>query len=100
MPTPTETLQAVRDAADVNVAALDSVKAEAGVFALEVETWPNAPSKGYMRDQLHRLQACYDRAKDCALSTSDMATRVIALLGADPGPGPGPGPIHWSTGDW
>lgn len=100
MPTPTETLQAVRSAADVNAEALESVQAQVAVQLLEVEGWPASPSKGYMRDQLRRLKACYHRSRECAVTTSEIATRVLALLGSDPGPGPAPPPNTWSTGDW
>lgn len=100
MPTPVETLQAIRAAADVNADALASVADQLDLQLIDVETWPNSPSKGFMRDQLRRLKACFDRSRVCAEAAASMATRVMALIGVDPGPGPDPAPNTWSTGDW
>lgn len=100
MPTPAETAQAVRGAATVNGNALDSVVAEIDARLLDVELWPNSPSKGSMRDQLHRLRAAYSSAKRAAGFTAAMATRVLNLLGAPPAPDPVPAATTWSTGAW
>jgi len=100
MPTPTETLQAIRDAANVNAAALASVQDQVQDQQAAVRLWANSPSRGAMLDQLGRVEAQYRQAEQAALDTASMATRLITMFGQDPGNGPGPAPTTWSTGSW
>lgn len=96
MPTVTETLQAVRASANVNAAALASVRAEAAAALVSIETWQNSPSKGLVRDQVARLLAAYDDAQRQALRLAGLSSNALNTS-ATLTPDPVPAPVSWST---
>lgn len=96
MPTVTETLQAVRAAATANSAALASVKAEGLARLVEVNAFPNSPSKGVVRDQLTRLLANYETARVSAQRLIAGTTSALNAAGTVT-PDPVPSPTNWST---
>lgn len=100
MPTPVETLQAIRSAAQTNSAALASVDAQVAAHITDVTAFAVSPTRGAMLDQLRRLRAEYQEAQAAADRADALATQFLGSLGPDPGPGPDPGAIIWSTGAW
>lgn len=99
MPTPSETLHAIRGAADVNGAALSSVKAEIVAFSADVETWNPTTNKGFIRDQLARVENALARAQDEEARLSQMATQAIDQIGTGGDPDILPPSVPWSTGE-
>lgn len=99
MPTPSETLHAIRGAADVNAAALASIDGEIPAWLTEVEAWLPTTTKGLLRDQLLRVSAAYREAQAAALRLSSIATSGINMLGTGGDPDILPPTVPWSTGE-
>jgi hypothetical protein len=99
MPTPSETLHAIRGAANANSAALASVRAELPAWLAEVETWSATSNKGSLRDQLQRVNAAYEEARKQALRLAMLATHAIDQIGTGGDPDALPPAAPWSTGE-
>jgi hypothetical protein len=99
MPTPSETLHAIRGAAEVNAAALSSIEAEIPAFLAAVEAWNPTTNKGLIRDQLARVEASYGRAQAEAARLTLMATQAIDQIGTGGDPDDLPPSVPWSTGE-
>jgi hypothetical protein len=99
MPTPSQTLHAIRGAANVNAAALETVGSQIPAWRAEVEAWLATPNKGLIRDQLGRVQAAYLEAERQAERLALMATQAIDTLGTGGDPDELPPSVPWSTGE-
>jgi hypothetical protein len=99
MPTPSETLHAIRGAAEVNGSALASIKSEIPAFLALVEAWLPTTTKGLVRDQLARLEASYGKAGIEAARLVQMTTQAIDQLGTGGDPDDMPPSVPWSTGE-
>lgn len=98
MPTPSETLSAIRGAAELNAAALSSISAEIQPWLAEVEAWRASTNKGLLRDQLNRLLVAYGDAEKQAERLVALATQAIDQLGTGGDPDTMPPSVPWSTG--
>lgn len=99
MPLPAETLAAIRGAAEVNAAALASISAEIPAWMAQVEAWNPMLSKGLLRDQLARVLAAYERARDQALLLDHLAQQAQDMIGSGGDPSTLPPSVPWSTGE-
>lgn len=98
MPTPTETLQAIRAEATVNAAALASVRTQLAGRVTAIEAWLPTTMKGIARDAAVRALANYDAAIVAVQRLRTTAHQALGSLGT--GGDPVPPAITWSTGDW
>lgn len=97
MPTQQETAIAIRSAANVNQAAIDSVVTQAQTHLAAVDDWAPASTRSQMRDALNRtIQGL--RSVRSLLATNSRLADVI--LDGGGGPDVPPAPITWSTGAW
>lgn len=99
MPTPSETLHAIRGAAEVNSAALSSIQAAIPGYLADVETWNQTTNKGLIRDQLARVEVAYGKAGAEAARLALLATQAIDQLGTGGDPDELPPSVPWSTGE-
>lgn len=99
MPTPSETLHAIRGAAEVNAAALSSIQVAIPGYLADVEAWNPTTNKGLIRDQLARVEAAYGKAGAEAARLTLLATQAIDQLGTGGDPDELPPSVPWSTGE-
>jgi hypothetical protein len=99
MPTPSETLSAIRGAAELNAAALSSISAQIPPWLAEVETWRASANKGMLRDQLDRVLVAYSAAEKQAERLVALATQALDQLGTGGDPDTMPPSVPWSTGE-
>jgi hypothetical protein len=99
MPTPSDTLHAIRGAAEVNSAALSSIRDEIPGWSTLVDAWNPTTTKGILRDQLARAMAAYERARLEAEKLRLITTQAIDLLGTGGDPDALPPSVPWSTGE-
>lgn len=99
MPTPSDTLHAIKGAAEVNSAAFASIKAEIPGWLTAIEAWTPTITKGLLRDELARLQAAYAEAQKQAARVIALTAQGIAQLGTGGDPSILPPSVPWSTGE-
>jgi hypothetical protein len=90
----------IRATSTINRAALTSVGAQLDGQLAEVESWPNTPAKGRMRDTLSRMKAAYSALADRSQETIRLANVVLDMFGEGDAPDPPQPSIVWSTGAW
>ncbi len=97
-----DAVREIRAAATTNMAALLSVASQIDHQLEHVEAFPNAPSKGQLRDGLQRLQSRYRESAKLNESMVRLATQVLDMLASPTPPEDDPAPAltTWSTGDW
>lgn len=97
---PNDATLAIRAAATINQAALCSVVLQLAAQLEEVESWPNSPAKGRMREMLQRTQQSYRLLADRSGEVIRTANQMLAMTGGANTPNPPVAPNTWSTGTW
>ncbi len=97
-----DAVREIRAAASTNMAALISVADQIDHQLAHVEEFPNAPSKGQLRDGLQRLQARYRESAKLNAGLVRLTDQILVMLGNPTPPADDPMPplTTWSTGDW
>jgi hypothetical protein len=101
MPTVTDELTAVRDAAHLNQHALDLVAAQAQDQFDSISAWPDSSAKQSALLHIGRTLTGYRNAQREALALRDDVSESLTALGADVPPLPvTTGDPQWSVQDW